>query len=231
MDVTLGSFDRFNRRHPGLGTARHQFRHPAQRPRTRHDRFGSVRQLDGTQAGHEVIGGFAGTGRQTLQKLTCVFSLDLGTALKFGRTNLTPKVNWDQVYLSEEVFLERPAVGMKLDQKLSDRVSLDFEAKMASDMYSKTSEIPRAEERSGEQWDLALAANFVATPVMRLRGGYTLTGKAVADKRYLYNAYDRHSVNASISYLLGKGMFLLASGIIDFDLYDARDPMIGEGPR
>ncbi|MBI5882486.1 MAG: hypothetical protein HZB91_05215 [Elusimicrobia bacterium] len=198
--------------------------------------LGSVRVTHdpGTQAGHEVIGGFGWyRAEQTLQdKLDLqVFSLDLGTALKFGRINLTPRAYWDQVYLSEEVFLERPSIGMKLDHKLNERLSWDFEAKMASDIYSKTSEIPRAEERTGPQWDLALGVNYVATPVIRLRGGYTLTDKDVIDDRYLYNAFNRHALNVSLAYLLGKGMFLMVSGAMDIDSYDKAEALIGNKVR
>ncbi|MBI4678571.1 MAG: tetratricopeptide repeat protein [Elusimicrobia bacterium] len=184
----------------------------------------------GTQNGHEVFGGLGWyRAEQTLQdRLDLqVFSFDMGTALKFGRNTITPKVNWDQVYLSEETFLERPAIGMKFERAFTERLSADFEARIADDRYSKTSEIPRAEERSGHQWDLVWGVGWVATPVMRIRGGYTLTGKAVNDERFRYNAYDRHSLNASLSYLLGKGMFALVSGAMNIDRYDHRDPMIG----
>ncbi|MFA6316694.1 MAG: tetratricopeptide repeat protein [Elusimicrobiota bacterium] len=188
----------------------------------------------GTQAGHEVFGGFTWyKAEQTLQdKLDLnVFSLDMGAALKFGRFTLTPKGAWDQVYLSEEVFLERPWAGFKLDYKLTERFSMDFEAKTASDMYSKTSEIPRAEERTGLQHDLALAANYVATPVVRLRGGWSYTDKDTADARYEYNAFNRHSLSASVSYLLGKGMFLLVGGVMDIDSYDKPETAVCEKVR
>ncbi|MBI5622389.1 MAG: tetratricopeptide repeat protein [Elusimicrobia bacterium] len=184
----------------------------------------------GTQNGHEVFGGFGWyRAEQTVHDNLDlqVFSIDHGWILKFGRNTLTPKVNWDHVYLSEEKFLERPAISLRYDRRLSDRLGLDFEMKLADDIYFRTSGVPRAEERSGRQWDFALGLGYVLSPAARVHGGYTLTGKNVEDKSFEYNAFDRHSVNTSLSYLLGKGMFLLVSGIMDIDRYDARDPMIG----
>ncbi|MBI5208394.1 MAG: tetratricopeptide repeat protein [Elusimicrobia bacterium] len=187
----------------------------------------------GTQQGHEVFGGLGWyrTEQTVHHKLELqAVSLELGTVLKYGRNHITPKVTWGQVTLHEDNFLERSSFGIRYDRKITERLAADFEARMTDDVFAKTLDVAAAEERSGEQWDLAWGVGYILSPIMRVHGGYTFSAKN-APPRNTYNAFDRHAVHVNHALLLGKGMFFLTGLAMNFDLYDARDPAIGRNLR
>lgn len=185
----------------------------------------------GLAAGHEAFAGFnyflaEQTNVKTLNLKA--YSFNLGGVYKRGRWGVTPQALLDHVQLAQATFLRNRGASVRVDRRLSKGLALYGELKDVYQSYSRTRDVPTAEERSGNQIDVALGADCVLNPKMKLMGSF---GQTVKNAAKSYNAFHRTELALSHAWLLGKGAFLLSGLTYRNDRYNDPDTVISPDKR
>ncbi len=151
------------------------------------------------------------------------YSVNGGFALHSFGFEFTPTLGFDHVLLSQSTYLRDFWQGLRVSRRIRPRLELYADFRREDQGFVRTRLVPAAEERTGEQWDFNLGANWVATP--RDRFG-VMVGHRRKHARAVAQAYRRESLSIEYTRLLGRGMFLAAGLTGQFDRYDDADPSI-----
>ncbi len=185
----------------------------------------------GMQAGHAFIASL----NSYLGEQTSVDDLDLhsfgfetGAVIKTPLVDFTPTVFFDEILLSRETYLRDEGFRTAWHKPIGSRFALDVLQGWTHEDYSGITESLAAEERSGDLVTVALDAGFMLNSVMKLTGGIGYENK---DAKADYNAYEGFSLNASHTWLLPKGQFLLSSLTYTANTYDQADVAISTSTR
>jgi hypothetical protein len=185
----------------------------------------------GFQAGHDVFASFT----YFLQNQTAVDNLDLTSfQYEFGGTyrnrffNFRPSFYASHIFLDWETFLRIQGGRFEIFRNFFNRLDVSIESRIERQDYSGIKQDPAAGQRSGNEFDLGGSANFLLTPSMKVFGGI---GYARKNAKEDYNAYDRLSLKAGHTWLLGRGQFLINTMDVDFDRYDEPDIAIANRIR
>jgi tetratricopeptide (TPR) repeat protein len=185
----------------------------------------------GTAAGHEVFTTFNYyRAEQTQQKnLNLIaYSPALGGVYKTAWFDVIPQGVYDYVELAQTKFLTDRGADVRIAKTLSARADLYADVRDVRQVYSPTAVVPTATDRTGIQVDMTVGGDysFAATNRFGYSGLYTV-------KHAQNNAFTffRKGVGFSDTWLLGRGMFVLASEHINVDRYQQPDPATGAGQR
>lgn len=185
----------------------------------------------GSQAGHSA---FASLGYYRAEQMD-VDTLDLQAyTMEFGATykgvlgDLTPSAAFDHVRLSEETYLRTRGAKLRFSRRLSQALDFYLQAGHVFNDHIRTTDIPVATERTGNQTDVGFGAGLVLGPKTKLSLDYGHTQK---DARKAYNAFDRDSIGLTHAWLLGKGRFLLSSVTLNLDRYRQPDAFVATKKR
>lgn len=161
-------------------------------------------------------------GEQTL-----IDSLDLqaysvsgGFALRALGFELRPAAGFDHVLLSQSTYLRNLWQGLRVSRKLKPRLEAYADLRREDQGFVRTRYVPTAEDRTGEQYDLTVGANWVASPRDRLA---VFAGHRRKYARAVAQAYRRETLGGDYTRLLGRGMFFVAGLSGQFDRYDRPD--------
>lgn len=157
-----------------------------------------------------------------------VYSFNGGAEMKIGRYTVTPSLVADHIRLSEETYLRTRGGRIRVDRRLSRRLSLFGWGQVLANDHIKTSDIPNATDRTGNESTLRVGAQVTMTPTQRLTAE---TGYQQKDARKMYDAYERNTVGLTHTWLLGKGRFLLSGLNVDLDRYASPDTAISRKER
>lgn len=156
------------------------------------------------------------------------YSFSAGAELKLGRYTVTPTALFDHVRLSEETYLRTRGMRLRFDRPVNKRIALYAVGQVLANDHIRTTDIPTATERTGNESTLRGGAQFVLTPTQRLGAE---VGYQQKDARKMYNAYERNSFSLTHTWLVGKGRFLLSGLGVDLDRFLAPDLSISSGER
>lgn len=161
-------------------------------------------------------------GEQTL-----VDALDLqaysaggGFSLRGFGFEFRPTAGFDHVLLAQSTYLRSVWEGLRVSRRLRPRLEVYADFRREDQKFVRTRLVPNAEDRTGEQWELSLGANWIASP--RDRFGFA-GGHRRKHARAHAQAYRREFLGADYTRLLGRGMFLAAGILGQFDRYDRPD--------
>lgn len=189
--------------------------------------IGTVRlSRDFGQAAHEIfVSGTYFRDQQNVVRTGDIqaYSWQGGAVIKTPFAKFTPYAAFDNVRLVQETFLRTQGGGLRAEQKLSNRLSVNAEGKLSYQEFLRTAIVPVGPERSGRQGSIALGASYALAPTFGVTLGYGWTRKDAVQR---YDGYDRNSVNAGSVWILGKGCFLSASLVADYDRYFGPDALI-----
>lgn len=205
-----------------------------------------ARDLD-SQAGHQLFAtlGYVRDEQTVLKPLTLQdVSASVGGVYKTAFANYTPTLSYDNIslgqdpvirepsaafqgggnhiLLDQETFLRNWTAGTRMDKTLASGLVGHAEVDYSYQDFAITQAVPDANLRSGNQWATYAGVDYVLNPSQRLSTTFGYLHKnAVAE----YYAYDRASWQASDTWLLGRGMFLLSSVTVWLDYYLQPDPI------
>ncbi|TBR26303.1 DUF2860 domain-containing protein [bacterium] len=156
------------------------------------------------------------------------YSFSVGPSLRLGRTVVSPAAVFDHIRLSEETYLRTRGARVKAERRVNKTLTLNASLAAVFNEHIRTSDVPTAVERTGNETTLTGGAQLTFSPTQRVN---LSAGYQQRDARKMYNAYDRHSFGLTHSWLLGKGRFLLSGLNLDVDRYRAPDLAIANQER
>lgn len=148
------------------------------------------------------------------------YSVSGGFALRALGFEFRPAAGFDHVLLSQSTYLRNIWEGLRVSRKLRPRLEAYADFRREDQKFVRTRLAPNAEERTGEQYDLSLGVNWIASPRDRL--GF-VAGHRRKYARAVAQAYRRESLGGEYTRLLGRGMFFVAGLTGQFDRYDRPD--------
>lgn len=188
------------------------------------------RELD-MQAGHELFTSLTYyRADQSLVKTINLqaYSVKAGGIYKNPFMNLTPFLSFDHVFLAGHTFLYNLGGGVKAEKKLSKKTDLFLEVKSIHQDHVGTPNVPVNPQRSGMRIDASARISRLVSPTRRFSTELIYACKN-ADKSY--NSFTRYGFGFKHSWLLGKGMFFLASVGFNYDYYHVPDVAITRDDR
>lgn len=156
------------------------------------------------------------------------YSAHAGLGLRFFGLDITPAAGFDHVLLSQSSYLRSTWESLRLSKRLRAPVTLWVEGRREDQQFLNTRLIPTGEDRKGDQYDVTAGASWVLTP--RDRVGFTAGHRRKLAKNVI-SAYRRESVGVDYTRLLGRGVFLTASALGQFDRYDRPDTTVATDAR
>lgn len=148
------------------------------------------------------------------------YSADVGFSFRFKGWDITPQAGFDHVLLAQQTYLRSPSQGLRVARKVRPTVNVFAEVRHEDQKFVKTRLIPTATDRTGDQYDAALGAQWIVSP--RDRFGFTL-GHRIKRANNWTLAYRRESAGLDYTRLLGKGRFLALGLSGQFDRYAEAD--------
>lgn len=148
------------------------------------------------------------------------YSVNGGFALRGFGFDFRPSAGFDHVLLSQSTYLRNVWAGLRVSRKIRPRLEVYADFRRDEQKFVRTRLVPNAEDRTGDQYDLAVGANWVASP--RDRFGFMAAHRRKY-ARAVAQAYRRESLGVDYTRLLGRGMFLAAGLVGQFDRYDRPD--------
>ena len=156
------------------------------------------------------------------------YSVSGGFALHYRGFEFTPTAGFDHVLLSQSTYLRDIWEGLRVSRRVRPRVEVYADFRREDQKFVRTRLVPTAEDRTGEQWDINIGANWVASP--RDRFG-VVAGHRRKHARSDSQAYRRESLGGEYTRLLGRGAFFVAGLSGQFDRYDNADTTIASFAR
>ena len=179
----------------------------------------------GFQAGHELIGSFTYyLGEQTSVDMLDLqsFQYEVGGVFKNRIANLTATFYATHMFLSRETFLRTQGGRFQLDRNFY-KWDVYASCNIERQDYSNITEYDSEKERKGPQLALHMGARYLLTPSMRVAMDIGYVNKNAEEG---YNAYDELQLQASHTWILGKGQFLINALSFWIDYYDEPDVAI-----
>ena len=156
------------------------------------------------------------------------YSASAGVVFRIRGFEFMPTIGFDHVLLSQSTYLRDVSQGLRAARRILPRLELWTELRHEDQRFARTPLISNAEDRTGDQYDVNVGANWAASP--RDRVGFT-AGHRRKQARALALAYRRESLGVEYTRLLGGGMFLSAGLTGQFDRYDRPDPTVSARGR
>jgi len=156
------------------------------------------------------------------------YSVNGGFALRGFGFEFRPTAGFDHVLLSQSTYLRNIWEGLRVSRKVRPRLEVYADFRREEQKFVRTRLVGNAEDRTGDQYDLSVGANWIASP--RDRFG-AMAGHRRKYARAVAQAYRRESLGVDYTRLLGRGMFLAAGITGQFDRYDRPDTTISTQGR
>jgi hypothetical protein len=129
-------------------------------------------------------------------------------------------VGFDHVLLAQSTYLRDLWEDLRVSRRIRPRVEVFAEFRHEDQGFVRTPLVAGAEDRTGDQYDLNIGANLVASP----RDRFSLTaGHRRKYARAVASAYRRESLGGEYTHLLGRGVFFVVGLTGQFDRYDRPD--------
>ncbi len=180
----------------------------------------------GFQAGHEFFGSFT----YFLQNQNHVDDLDLqslqyevGGTYKSRWFHFTPSFYASHIFLAKETFLRVQGGNFEISRNFFNRLDVYSAFHVERQDYRSVSKSPTARGHFGTEVGLENGVSFLITPNMKGSLGIDYTRKNAKEE---FNAYDRLTLRAGHTWLLGKGQFVINTLDTDFDYYQEPDVTI-----
>lgn len=180
----------------------------------------------GFQAGHKVFGGvsYYRSEQDRMSSLNLqVYGAEAGFKLKGRWGEFTPSFGYTHLMLAQTTYMRGHDVKGRFEHKLSKSLGAYVDLGYSRSEFNRTQIVPAGPQRTGDKFNVGVGLNMGLSQTRRLTLGLEHSRTGALEP---FNSFDRESLTLSHSWLLGKGMFLLASGTMSFDRYDRAERVI-----
>ena len=185
----------------------------------------------GYDAGHALLGGIQIYG----QKQVDVTDLDLmaisadgGGLYRSPIADIQPSVYGTYLNLGGESYVETIGAGVRANHRFSEKLDVFARVRFDYENFENLDESPTTEERTGARIQGGVGASWAPRPRLRFDAGAGFLHKDADQEFYTYTG---PAAFASVTYLLGRGQFLLSTFSYEYDRYDGPDPIVSVDKR
>jgi tetratricopeptide (TPR) repeat protein len=175
----------------------------------RHMLFGNVTLYDGDQIELDDFD-------------TQTVGAQAGIRLEIGELFVTPNINYNHLWLGEESYVDIIQPQVRYDWRLNDPINLFGTFGGAKYEYHGTPDYPEADIQSGLDIAATIGADWYIGADHKLTLAYT---HRRFDAEVEFESFDGDRLNLDHVWLLGHGIFLVTNASVEWDRYDALDPV------
>ncbi len=185
----------------------------------------------GYQAGHSLFTSLSyyraeQTNIRTLNLQS--YNASLGGTFKSPIVDVTPTMSAGHLILAETTYQRSYGPSLRLDKKLTPRLSVFGTAGHQRQEYARTQVVPTADQKTGDQHSGGAGFNYALARGLSLAVSYTHT---LQGAREAFNAYQREALSVSMTKVLAQGRFTVLTLAPQFDGYRAADASISPKRR
>ena len=145
-----------------------------------------------------------------------------GIRLEIGELFVTPNVAYNHLWLGHESYVDIFQAEARYDWRINDPINL-FGAFAGADYdYHGTPEYPDADIQSGLDISARLGLDWYIGADHKLTFAYA---HRRFDARADFESFDGDRLNLDHVWLVGSGIFLVTNASVEWDRYDALDPV------
>jgi hypothetical protein len=175
----------------------------------RHMLFGNVTLYDGDQIELDEFD-------------TQTVGAQAGIRLEIGELFVTPNINYNHLWLGEESYVDIFQAEVRYDWRLNDPINL-FGAFSGADYdYHGTPDYPEADIQSGLDIAAKVGVDWYLGADHKLTFAYT---HRRFDAEVDFESFDGDRLNIDHIWLISHGIFLATNASVEWDRYDALDPL------
>ena len=185
----------------------------------------------GYQAGHSLFASLSYyRAEQTIIRTLNLqsYNASLGGTFKSPVVDVTPSMSFGHLLLAETTYQRSYGPSLRLDKKLSPRLSVFGTAGHQRQEYARTQVVPTADQKTGDQHSGGAGLNYALAQGLSLSVSYTHT---LQGAREAFNAYQREALSVSMTKVLAQGRFAVLSLVPQLDSYRSADPSISPKRR
>ena len=175
----------------------------------RHMLFGNVTLYDGDQIELDDFD-------------TQTVGAQAGIRLEIGELFVTPNINYNHLWLGEESYVDIFQAEVRYDWRLNDPINL-FGAFSGADYdYHATEDYLEANTQDGLDIGARVGVDWYLGADHKLTFAYT---HRRFDADVDFESFDGDRLNVDHVWLIGHGIFLVTNASVEWDRYDALDPL------
>jgi hypothetical protein len=175
----------------------------------RHMLFGNVTLYDGDQIELDEFD-------------TQTVGAQAGIRLEIGELFVTPNINYNHLWLGEESYVDIFQAEVRYDWRLNDPINLFGAFSGANYDYHGTPDYPEADIQSGLDIATRVGVDWYLGADHKLTFAYT---HRRFDAEVDFESFDGDRLNVDHIWLIGHGIFLATNASVEWDRYDALDPL------
>jgi hypothetical protein len=175
----------------------------------RHMLFGNVTLYDGDQIELDEFD-------------TQTVGAQAGIRLEIGELFVTPNINYNHLWLGEESYVDIFQAEVRYDWRLNDPINLFGAFSGANYDYHGTPDYPEADIQSGLDIAAKVGVDWYLGADHKLTFAYT---HRRFDAEVDFESFDGDRLNVDHIWLIGHGIFLATNASVEWDRYDALDPL------
>jgi hypothetical protein len=175
----------------------------------RHMLFGNVTLYDGDQIDLDDFD-------------TQTAGAQAGIRLEIGELFVTPNLAYNHLWLGEESYVDIFQAEVRYDWRISDPINLFGAFSGAKYEYHGTDEYPEADIQSGLDLAARIGVDWFIGADHKLTFAYT---HRRFDAEVDFESFDGDRLNIDHVWLIGRGIFLVTNGSVEWDRYDELDPL------
>ena len=175
----------------------------------RHMLFGNVTLYDGDQIELDEFD-------------TQTVGAQAGIRLEIGELFVTPNINYNHLWLGEESYVDIFQAEVRYDWRLNDPINLFGAFSGANYDYHGTPDYPEADIQSGLDIAARVGVDWYLGADHKLTFAYT---HRRFDAEVDFESFDGDRLNVDHIWLIGHGIFLATNASVEWDRYDALDPL------
>lgn len=145
-----------------------------------------------------------------------------GARFEIGELFVTPNVVYNHLWLGEESYVDVFQGEARYDWRLNDPVNLFGAFALADYDYHATDNYPDSEIQSGLDASAKFGLDWFIGADHRLTFAYT---HRRFDATTDFESFDGDRLNVDHVWLIGSGIFLVTNASVEWDRYDALDPL------
>jgi hypothetical protein len=175
----------------------------------RHMLFGNVTLYDGDQIELDEFD-------------TQTVGAQAGIRLEIGELFVTPNINYNHLWLGEEDYVDIFQAEVRYDWRLNDPINLFGAFSGAKYEYHATEDYLEADIQSGLDIAAKVGVDWYIGSDNKLTFAYT---HRRFDAEVDFESFDGDRLNIDHVWLIGHGIFLVTNASVEWDRYDALDPL------
>jgi hypothetical protein len=145
-----------------------------------------------------------------------------GIRLEIGELFVTPNITYNHLWLGEESYVDIFQAEARYDWRLNDPINLFGAFALADYDYHATDNYPDSDSQSGLDASAKIGLDWYIGADHKLTFAYT---HRRFDATVDFESFDGDRLNVDHVWLIGKGIFLVTNASVEWDRYDALDPI------